>query len=228
MLYHHHENFILPLSHDEVVHGKGSLLGRMPGDDWRRFANLRVLLAYQWMFPGKMLLFMGGEIAQSAEWNANSQVDWWLREAGPYHRGVQKLVEDLNRFDLAHPGLWEADYDSDGFAWIDCSDHESSVLSFIRKASAPGSEVVVIMNLTPVPRYRYRVGLPMPGKWLEAINSDAAVYGGSNLGNLGGVTAEARKFHGHPQSAEFTLPPLSLLAFTPEPSTPAAPIPALP
>ncbi len=130
MLYHHHENFILPLSHDEVVHGKGSLLGRMPGDDWQRFANLRALLAYQWLFPGKKLLFMGGEIGQSAEWNENGQLDWWLLDAGPYHRGLQKFVEDLNRLYAASPGLWQGDYDHGGFSWIDCADRENSVLSF--------------------------------------------------------------------------------------------------
>src|SRR2546422_10214949 len=133
MLYHHHENFILPLSHDEVVHGKGSLLGRMPGDDWQRFANLRTLLAYQWLFPGKKLLFMGGEFGQSNEWNANGELDWWLLDAGPYHRGAQRFVEDLNQLYRNEPALWEGDYDHDGFFWVDCSDHESSVLSFVRQ-----------------------------------------------------------------------------------------------
>ena len=132
-LYHHHENFILPLSHDEVVHGKGSLIGRMPGDDWQKFANLRALLAYQWLFPGKKLLFMGGEFGQRAEWNENGQLDWWLLDAGPFHRGLQKFVEDLNKLYAASPGLWQSDYDHGGFYWIDCADRESSVLSFIRQ-----------------------------------------------------------------------------------------------
>jgi 1,4-alpha-glucan branching enzyme len=216
MLYHHHENFILPLSHDEVVHGKGSLLARMPGDDWRRFANLRILLGYQWLFPGKMLLFMGCEIGQSQEWNANGEIDWWLLKAGPYHLGVQRFVQDLNKLYLAEPGLWESDFDVNGFNWIDCTDRANSVISFARQDSQRRSELVVIMNLTPVPRPRYRIGLPHPGKWREVLNSDAAVYGGSNQGNLGGVVATEHKCHNQPCSAEFTLPPLSILAFQPE------------
>ena len=216
MLYHYHENFVLPLSHDEVVHGKGSLLGRMPGDDWQKFANLRALLGYQWLFPGKKLLFMGGEFGQRAEWNANGELNWQLLEAGPCHRGLQQFVEDLNRLYAAEPGLWKADYDPGGFKWIDCLDHLNSVLSFLRQDSEPFSELAVILNLTPVPRPRYRVGLPRPGKWLERLNSDAAIYGGSNLGNFGGVLAENKTSHNLPCSAEFTLPPLSILVFRPE------------
>ena len=216
MLYHHHENFVLPLSHDEVVHGKGSLLGRMPGDDWRKFANLRTLLGYQWLFPGKKLLFMGGEFGQRAEWNSNGELDWQLLKAGPYHRGLQQFVEDLNRLYLAEPGLWKSDYEPGGFEWIDCLDHLNSVLSFLRKDSERFSELAVILNLTPVPRPKYRIGLPRPGKWLELINSDAAIYGGSNVGNLGGVTAENKTWHNQPCSAEFTLAPLSISVFRPE------------
>ena len=216
MLYHHHENFILPLSHDEVVHGKGSLLARMPGDDWQRFANLRTLLGYQWLFPGKILLFMGCEFGQSQEWNANGELDWWLLDAGPFHRSLQHFVEDLNKLYLAEPGLWQSDFDINGFSWIDCLDHEGSVLSFLRQDAERRSQLVVIANLTPVPRYRYRVGLPRPGKWREALNSDAVIYGGSNVGNLGGVVAENLKFHNQPHSAEFTLPPLSIIVFKPE------------
>jgi 1,4-alpha-glucan branching enzyme len=216
MLYHYHENFVLPLSHDEVVHGKGSLLRRMPGDDWRKFANLRALLAYQWLFPGKKLLFMGGEFGQRAEWNANEQLDWPLLKAGPYHRGLQQLVEDLNRLYAAEPALWKRDYDTEGFRWIDCLDNLNSVLSFWRTSGEPRSEVVVILNLTPVPRKAYRIGLPLAGKWVERMNSDAAVYGGSNMGNAGAVFAEAKAWHGLPCSAEFTLPPLSVLVFHPE------------
>ena len=216
MLYHHNENFILPLSHDEVVHGKGSLLGRMPGDDWRRFANLRTLLGYEWCFPGKMLLFMGGEFGQSGEWNANGELDWWLLEAGPYHAGLRRFVQDLNRFYLAEPALWKSDYDPSGFFWLDCSDNENSVLSFVRQDVSTNSPLAVILNLTPVPRYRYRLGLPRAGKWLEAVNSDASIYGGSNVGNLGGVVAAQRKSHNQPCSAELTLPPLSILVFKPE------------
>jgi 1,4-alpha-glucan branching enzyme len=216
MLYHHHENFILPLSHDEVVHGKGSLLGRMPGDDWRRFANLRALLGYQWCFPGKILLFMGGEFGQSAEWNANSQLDWWLLEAGPYHKGLQRFVRDLNQLYSTNSGLWQADYDLRGFQWVDCSDHDNSVLSFVRQEPEGGGHLAVILNLTPVPRYHYWVGLPSPGTWREVLNSDSAVYGGSNAGNLGGVLAKPHKCHQQPCSAALTLPPLSILVFKSE------------
>jgi 1,4-alpha-glucan branching enzyme len=214
-LYQHSENFILPLSHDEVVHGKGSLIGRMPGDDWQKFANLRALLAYQWLFPGKKLLFMGGEFGQSAEWNANGQLDWWLLEAGPFHRGLQKFVGDLNKFYAASPGLWQSDYDHGGFYWIDCADRESSVLSFIRQNPGGANPLAVILNLTPVLREKYRIGLPRAGQWREVLNSDAAVYGGGNQGNLGGVTAGNVPCHGQPHSAEFRLPPLSVIVFQP-------------
>lgn len=215
MLYHHNENFILPLSHDEVVHGKSSLLGRMPGDDWRRFANLRTLLGYQLRFPGKVLLFMGCEFGQSAEWNANAQLDWWLLQAGPYHEGTWKFVSDLNRVYQAHPALWQGDYDHTGFYWLDCADHESSVLSFVRQNTDRTNEVLVVLNRgIPVPRSGYRLGLPRAGKWREIVNSDAAAYGGSNTGNLGGVNSEPIPSHGHPQSVGLTLPPLGLIALS--------------
>jgi len=213
MLYHHHENFTLPLSHDEVVHGKGSLLGRMPGDDWQRFANVRVLLAYQWTFPGKKLLFMGGEFAQSREWDANAGLDWWLLDQGPYHRGLQRFVQDLNRLYRAEAALWKGDYDMDGFYWMDCSDHEHSVLSFVRQEPGGQSRLLVVLNLTPVLRVGYRVGFPVGGPWREALNSDAAIYGGSNQGNLGGVYAEPVRMHHQPHSAALLLPPLSVLVF---------------
>jgi 1,4-alpha-glucan branching enzyme len=213
MLYHHHENFILPLSHDEVVHGKGSLLGRMPGDDWQRFANLRTLLAYQWLFPGKPLLFMGGEFGQSAEWNANGQLDWWLLDAGPYHRGLQRFVEDLNKLYKAETALWQSDYDTSGFWWLDCSDHENSVLVFVRQDSAGTGRLLVILNLTPVPRYNYRIGLPQAGQWNEILNSDAGIYAGGNLGNLGGVTAQNIGWQNQPWSASITLPPMGVVVF---------------
>jgi 1,4-alpha-glucan branching enzyme len=215
MLYHHHENFCLPISHDEVVHGKGSLLARMPGDDWQRFANLRTLLAYEWLFPGKKLLFMGCEFGQSAEWNCNAELDWHLLDAGPYHRGALALTGDLNKLYTSEPALWQADFDVPGFQWIDCSDHESCVMSFLRRDADRVSEVVVILNLTPVPRQKYRVGLPRPGKWIEALNTDAGIYGGSNTGNGGSVTAEDFNCHNQSYSAEFTLPPLGVLVFKP-------------
>jgi len=213
MLYHHNENFILPLSHDEVVHGKHSLIGRMPGDDWQKFANLRTLLAYQWLFPGKKLLFMGCEFGQRAEWNENGQLDWWLLEAGPFHRGLQKFVEDLNRLYLAASGLWQGDYDHAGFYWVDCNDRDNSVLSFVRQNSDGSQPLIIILNLTPVARGKYRVGLPHAGKWREVLNSDAGIYGGGNLGNFGGVTAEKAPCHGQQHSAEFFLPPMSAVVF---------------
>ena len=217
MLYHHHENFILPLSHDEVVHGKGSLLRRMPGDDWQRFANLRALLAYQWMFPGKKLLFMGGEFGQSDEWNANGQLDWWLLDAGPYHRGLQRFVEDLNKFYLSAPALWQSDYDHGGFYWVDCSDQDNSILSFVRQNPDQKNELAVVLNLTPVPRVNYRVGLPRPGNWREVLNSDAGIYGGSNSGNLGSVISEEARWHNQSCSAKLTLPPLGVIVLQPQP-----------
>jgi 1,4-alpha-glucan branching enzyme len=216
MLYHHNENFVLPLSHDEVVHGKGSLIARMPGDDWQKFANLRALIAYQWLFPGKKLLFMGGEIGQRAEWNENAQLDWWLLDAGPFHRGAQKFVEDLNALYKKSPAFWQGDYDHAGFQWIDCNDRENSVLSFLRQTADGKNHSVVILNLTPVPRPNYRIGLPCGGKWKEALNSDAQIYGGSNQGNFGGVTAQNNPCHGQQYSAEFNLPPLSVLVFQAE------------
>ena len=216
MLYHHHENFILPLSHDEVVHGKGSLLARMPGDDWQKFANLRTLLAYQWLFPGKPLLFMGGEFGQSREWNADGELDWWLLDAGLFHRGLQNFIADLNRLYTAEPALWQSDFEVAGFDWIDCTDNQNSVLVFLRRDAATGAELVVILNLTPVPRHGYRIGLPRPGQWSEVLNSDAAIYGGSNVGNLGGVRAAEVPWQGQSSSAEFALPPMSALVFRPQ------------
>jgi 1,4-alpha-glucan branching enzyme len=213
MLYHHHENFILPLSHDEVVHGKGSLLQRMPGDDWQKFANLRVLLAYQWLFPGKPLLFMGCEFGQRNEWNTDAGLEWGLLEDGPYHRGLQQFVADLNQLYCAAPALWQSDYDAAGFRWVDCSDHESSVLAFARQDSEGSGALMVVLNLTPTTRHQYRFGLPQPGRWREILNSDAAAYAGSNVGNLGGVMAESVRWHNLPASAAFTLPPMSALVF---------------
>ena len=212
MIYHYHENFILPLSHDEVVHGKGSLRHRMPGDDWQGFANLRALLGYQWLFPGKKLLFMGCEIGQKPEWNANGEVDWWVLNEGAFHKGVQRLVEDLNKLYLREAALWEQDYDYDGFFWVDASDAESSILSFVRQSRDRKSRLLVALNLTPLVRADYRIGLPVGGHWAEVLNSDAEVYGGSNQGNLGGVIAEEYQVHGQPFSAPLRLPPLGIIA----------------
>jgi 1,4-alpha-glucan branching enzyme len=213
MLYHYNENFVLPLSHDEVVHGKASLIGRMPGDDWQKFANLRALLGYQWLFPGKKLLFMGGEIGQRAEWNENAQLDWWLLDSGPYHRGLQQFVADLNRLYTQSPAFWQTDFDPAGFQWVDCTDRENSVLSFLRRSADGQKTAIVILNLTPLPREKYRLGLPGAGEWREVLNSNAAIYAGSNTGNAGVVIAQNAPSHGHLHSAEFFLPSLSVTVF---------------
>ena len=211
-LYVNTEQFVLPLSHDEVVHGKGSLLRKMPGDDWQRFANLRALLVDMWGQPGKKLIFMGAELAPWTEWSHDHPLPWELLDA-PMHGGVARFVEDLGRVYASSPALWEADHEPDGFAWIDASDVEASVYAWIRRA---GSDLaVVVLNLTPVPRYDYRLGLPIGGRWVEAINSDSEHYGGSNLGNLGGVQAVDESWHGQPFSASLTLPPLSGLILRP-------------
>ena len=215
MLYHHQENFVLPLSHDEVVHGKGSLRRKMPGDDWQGFANLRALLAYQWLFPGKKLLFMGGELGQTAEWNENGELGWGLLGEGPFHAGLQRLVADLNALYRRESALHVGDYSPDGFRWIDCADHAHSVLVFARHDPDAHRHVLVVMNLTPNPHHGYRVGLPSAGRWKELLNSNAAVYGGSDVGNPLGVESEPVPAQGQAQSALFTLPPLSVSVFGP-------------
>jgi 1,4-alpha-glucan branching enzyme len=215
MLYHHNENFILPLSHDEVVHGKRSLLGRMPGDDWRRFANLRTLLGYQWLFPGKKLLFMGCEFGQWREWNHDDSLDWHLLEQ-PQHQGILQVVKDLNKLYRSEPALYERDFDWQGFTWIDCNDHERCVLSYLRKGNNEKDVVAVVCNYTPVSRTNYRIGVPFAGFWKELFNSDAKEYAGTGLGNLGGVTAQKEGSHGHPYSLLLTLPPLSVVVLKPE------------
>jgi 1,4-alpha-glucan branching enzyme len=214
LLYAWTENFILPLSHDEVVHGKGALLDKMPGDRWQRFANLRALYAHMWAHPGKKLLFMGGEIGQWREWRSEESLDWHLLESRE-HRGVQALVRDLNRVYAREPALWESDHEPVGFQWIDCNDADSNVISYLRRAPASGRLLACICNVSPVPRHGYRVGLPHAGRWREAINTDAAVYGGSNVGNWGAVWAEERPWHGQPASAALTLPPLAVLWLVP-------------
>jgi 1,4-alpha-glucan branching enzyme len=212
MLYAYSENFVLPLSHDEVVHGKGSLLSKMPGDDWQRFANLRSLYAYMYTHPGKKLLFMGAEFAQSREWNSESSLDWHLALYTP-HKGIELLLEDLGRMYKSHDPLWAWDCEPRGFQWIDCSDHTSSVVSYLRRG--PSGYAVVALNLTPVPRLGYRIGVPDPGYYRELLNTDSSIYGGSNLGNGGGVMAEEVGFHGHPWSINLLLPPLSCVVFEP-------------
>ena len=211
-LYKDTEHFVLPLSHDEVVHGKGSLLRKMPGDEWQRFANLRALLVDMWGQPGKKLLFMGAELGMWEEWSHDRELPWH-QLSQPMPGGLARFVEDLGRVYRATPALWEGDHEADGFAWIDASDVESSVYSWIRRA---GDDVcVVVLNLTPVPRTAYRLGLPRAGRWTEILNSDSEFYGGSNLGNLGGIQAVEAGWHGQPASATLVLPPLSGLVLRP-------------
>ena len=211
--YAFHENFVLPLSHDEVVYGKGSLLRKMPGDEWRKFANLRLLLGYMWTHPGKKLLFMGSEFGQWNEWNHESSLDWHLLEQ-PMHGGIARWVGDLNRVLREHSALHAHDFDSRGFEWVDAGDFEQSVLSFLRRGT--GSDMLlVVCNATPVPRPNYRVGVPQPGRWAELLNSDAPIYGGSGQGNMGGVESAPVPAHGHFQSLSIMLPPLACVVFSP-------------
>ena len=212
MLYAFSENYMLPLSHDEVVYGKGSLLGKMPGDDWQRFANLRLLFSYQFAQPGKKLLFMGGEFGQRDEWNHDGSLAWQLLERVP-HRGVQRWVQDLNRFLRQEPAMHELDFEPAGFHWIDCNDSEQSVIALERR-SRVGESVVAVFNFTPVPRPGYRVGVPQPGFWQERLNSDAHEYGGSGQGNLGGVSSTSHAWHGRADSIQILLPPLAAVFFT--------------
>ncbi|QIK38619.1 1,4-alpha-glucan branching protein GlgB [Caldichromatium japonicum] len=218
LLYAFSENFVLPFSHDEVVHGKRSLLDKMPGDPWQRFASVRLLYTYMFAYPGKKLLFMGCEFAQGREWNFAGQLDWDLLER-PQHQGVQRLLADLNQLYIKLPALHEVDFEAAGFEWIDCHDSSQSVLSFLRKDQSGKSWVAAIFNFTPVPRTNYRIGVPAPGFYREAINSDSEVYGGSNIGNQGGVTAEAVSWMGRPYSLLIALPPLAGLILVHEPQT---------
>jgi 1,4-alpha-glucan branching enzyme len=205
-LYAFTENFMLPLSHDEVVHGKGSLLGKMPGDDWQKFANLRLLLGYMYAQPGKKLLFMGGEFGQWHEWSHDRSLDWDLLQWPP-HSGLKRWVEDLNRFYREEPALHELDFTPAGFQWIDANDADQSVASFLRFSQA-GAAVACAFNFTPVPRLNYRLGVPVGGFWREVMNSDAELYGGSGQGNLGGVEAAPFGWHGRPYMINVTVPPL--------------------
>jgi len=223
--YHHHEltfslvyafseNFILPLSHDEVVHGKGSLVDKMPGDRWQKLANLRALYGYLWAHPGKNLVFMGGELAQWREWNAESSLDWHLLEDRD-HQGVQSLVRDLNVVYRDTPALWEDDFEPTGFRWVEPNDAAGNVLAFMRVGTDEKRPLVCVCNFSPVPRYAYRLGLPLRGHWREVVNTDAGHYGGSDVGNLGQVKADATPWHDQPFSAEVTLPPLATVWLVP-------------
>ena len=217
MIYAFNENFVLPLSHDEVVHGKGSLIGKQPGDSWQQFAGMRLMYGYMWAHPGKKLLFMGGEFGQRREWTHEGELEWWVLKF-PEHSGLQRWVADLNHLYRREPALHEVDFDSAGFEWIDASDHESSTLAWLRR-SRTGETVLVVCNFTPVPRHHYSVGVPSPGYWRELANSDALDYGGSGIGNLGGVSSEPVPSHGRPQRLTLTLPPLAAVLFKWEPGS---------
>ncbi|PWC16502.1 1,4-alpha-glucan branching enzyme [Brenneria roseae subsp. roseae] len=211
MLYAYSENFVLPISHDEVVHGKRSLLDRMPGDAWQKFANLRAYYGFMWAYPGKKLLFMGCEFAQGREWNYDASLDWHLLdEPEGWHRGVQHLVRDLNHCYRQQPPLYQLDFQSQGFEWLVVDDRENSVFAFVRR-DEQGNEVLVVSNFTPVPRYAYRIGINQPGRWREIINTDSGYYHGSNLGNEGPVDSENIGSHQRPQSLVLTIPPLATL-----------------
>jgi len=214
LLYAFSENFVLPLSHDEVVHGKGSLIGKMPGDRWRKFANLRAYYGFMWGHPGKKLLFMGGEFAQDSEWNHDHSLDWHLLDDA-MHCGVQALVRDLNQLYRTTPALHVYDAESRGFQWVDASDNEASVISFLRWGREGDAPVLVVCNFTPVPREKYRIGVPRGGRWVERINTDSKDYGGSGMGNMGAIEADDIACHGRRHSLNLTLPPLGTLILEP-------------
>jgi len=213
MVYAYSENYVLPLSHDEVVHGKRSLLRKMAGDEWRQFASLRALLAFMWAHPGKQLLFMGGEFGQGDEWSEQAGLQWHLLDY-PRHAGVQRLVRDLNRAYKDRPALWQQDSNPAGFQWIDANDSAGNVLSFLRFGS-DGDVVACVANFSAVPHHSYRIGLPSEGPWAEILNTDAGTYGGSDVGNMGEVMSVAQPWHGRPTSAEITVPPLGVLWLIP-------------
>ncbi len=212
LLYAFTENFVLPISHDEVVHGKGSLLNRMPGDEWRQYANVRAFLAYMWAHPGKKLLFMGQEIGQREEWNHNEGIRWELLEFD-YHRKLQSLVRELNRLYRANPALYEVDFHHSGFEWVDFHDGQNSIIAFLRRGHDPNDFILICCNFTPVPRQRYEFGVPEEGFYQEILNTDSELFGGSNMGNGGCVSSQAVPKHNRPHSIAVTLPPLSVVAF---------------
>jgi len=223
MMYAYTENFVLPISHDEVVHGKGSLLRKMPGDRWQQLANVRAYLAFMWAHPGKQLLFMGAELGQEAEWAEARSLDWWLQDT-PWHAGLQQLVRDLNRVYKANRQLWARDFDPSGFEWIDANDSAHNTFSFLR-FDEQRHPLVCITNFSGTPDEGYRVGLPFAGRWVEVLNTDAELYGGSGVGNLGAIEAEDVSWHGRPASAVLRVPPLGAVWFTPETMpAPASPV----
>ncbi len=215
LIYAFTENFALPLSHDEVVHGKGALLDQMPGDLWQKFANLRLLFSYMWTHPGKKLLFMGSDFGQWNEWNHESDLQWDLLQWHT-HQGIQKLVGDLNQLYRRQPALYELDFDGKGFEWIDCQSRDDSVLVYMRKAQDPADFVVVCCNFTPVVRSQYRIGLPRGGWYEEIFNSDSEYYGGGNVGNHPGIMADELGHHGRPCSLTVNLPPLAVAVLKPK------------
>jgi 1,4-alpha-glucan branching enzyme len=212
MLYAFNENFVLPLSHDEVVHGKRSLLDKMPGDLWQQFANLRLLYAYMFAHPGKKLLFMGAELGQRAEWNHDRELEWELLNY-PEHRGLHRLITDLNALYRREPALYEVDFAWQGFEWMECNDADAGVLAFLRRARQNSEALLVVASFTPAVRENYRVGVPEPGRYREIFNSDAEIYGGSNVGNLGGVVTEPVPWMGRPNSLVLRTPPLGVAFF---------------
>jgi 1,4-alpha-glucan branching enzyme len=212
MVYAYSENFVLPLSHDEVVHMKRSLLEKMAGDSWQQFANLRLLYAYLYAHPGKKLLFMGADLAQRSEWNDTAGLDWGLLKHES-HRGVQRLLRDLNRIYVSQPAFSQIDYSWEGFEWMDCNDADAGVLTFVRRSRNPEELLLVVMNVTPVVRYDYQVGVPAAGFYREVMNTDAAEYWGSGVGNLGGVEAEEIAHLDKPYSLRLTIPPLAVMYF---------------
>jgi 1,4-alpha-glucan branching enzyme len=197
------------------VHGKGSLIGRMPGDRWQKFANLRAYFGFMWTHPGKKLLFMGGEIAQEREWNHDGEIDWFLLD-DPNHAGMQRLVRDLNSLYRREPALHRRDASSEGFRWIIGDDRANSVFAFLRTGDSGDPPVLVVCNMTPAPRHHYRIGVPRPGRWLEIANTDSRFYGGSDMGNAGGLSTSSEPAHGEPQSLDLTLPPLATIVLRAE------------
>jgi 1,4-alpha-glucan branching enzyme len=210
LIYAFNENFVLPLSHDEVVYGKGSLIGKMPGDDWQKFANLRALFGYMWAHPGKKLLFMGGEFAQRREWTHEGELEWWVSDL-PEHAGVKRLVGDLNRVYRREPALHQVDFSPAGFEWVDIGNAEMSIIAFLRKSAGDGPPLLVVCNFTPMPRDNFLIGVPARGLWREIINTDARDYGGAGWGNLGAVESVPVTSHGRVESLSLTLPPLSTI-----------------
>ena len=222
LVYAFSEQYVLPISHDEVVHGKGALLNKMPGDRWQQFANMRAFFGYMWTHPGKQLLFMGSEFGQDQEWQEQYGLNWWLLDT-PWHASLAHLVSDLNAFYKARPELWERDFTPDGFEWIDVNDAGRNVLAYLRK-DREGNPIAVVVNFAGNPHENYRLALPSGGKWKEAINTDSTEYGGSGVGNQGAVVAEKVEWHGREFSASITVPPLSTMVFVPmapEPLEPA-------